>query len=236
MRWSATKGWTGLASETTTDLNGVHAVDGSYWVVGDDGVALTVDEDNRVNGKDSGTSKSLNDIDGYGDLVLSVGDSGKILRLSDGVFAAEQSGTISRLRGVSVGANGAWAVGDGGVLLLRGEAGKWTTQVVPTSNNLRAISVNGQNVWAVGDHGVVLYYDGNEWAREYESPGDFLYGVFSAGELTLAVGWQGLVLRREDDQWIPEDSGTVNVLESITGQAGSAVWVVGRNGTALRRR
>jgi hypothetical protein len=236
MRWSATKGWTGLPSGISTDLHGVYGKGSDYWAVGADGIAITVDQDNRIESQDTGTSKTLNDIAGHEDTVLAVGNSGKILRLEEGNFVSEQSGTIAHLHGVTVSADGAWAVGDNGVLMSRGNDGKWTSQVVPTSNNLRAVGANKQEIWAVGDHGVVLYNDGTDWSKENESPGDFLYGVFSVGNLTLAVGWQGLVLRREEGIWIEEDSGTLNVLEAIAGQAGNAVWVVGRNGTALRRR
>ena len=207
--------------------------------MGAGGAAVELSALGRATTLTSNTTKPLYGLDGNSaGLAIAVGEAGAALSITDGAFTPESTGTVARLRAVTVTDDGSgWAVGDNGIIVARDAAGDWTDELAPTSNNLQAVTERDGDVWVVGDNGVILRRGDGDWSKENEAPGKFLYGVWSGGGALLAVGWTGLVLRRGDDGvWSNEESGTVNVLEAIDGAASGPVWVVGRKGTLLRRR
>ena len=73
-----------------------------------------------------------------------VGDSGTILRTTDGGanWVSQTSGTIQRLKGVSFSdANTGTAVGDNGIILRTTDGGaNWVSQISGTTQNLFGVS------------------------------------------------------------------------------------------------
>ena len=243
LRWRAGENWSALETQVSADLHGVHAVGDVVVAVGADGVALSINDRNRVSALATGTTKPLSSVHGDTNLLLAVGAAGAIIRLdgvlgdSEATSGVESSGTISTLNDIFVQDDGtAIAVGASGTIVRRAENGNWSLTTASTSNDLNAVVVDNDNTWIVGDHGLVLRSDGNTFIKDNEAPGTFLYDVASTDSGPIAVGWTGLVLRRTEQGWTEEPSGTPNILESLASRPGGPVWVVGHNGTVLRRQ
>ncbi len=238
LRWTPYRGLGALASGTTKDLRGVASLGGgSALVVGESGVALRVDDGAAPLALDSGSPRHLNGVAGVGGAAVVVGDAGTALRYDGKGFVAETTGAVARIRAIALDDTGAgWAVGDGGAIVARSKDGTWTAETAPTVGNLNGVARRGAEAWAVGDNGLVLHRDQNGWTKEFESPGEFLFGVYTSPSLTLAVGWTGRILRRETTTWVAERSDTVNVLQAIAGSDGGPVFIVGRKGAVLRRQ
>jgi len=71
------------------------------------------------------------------------------------------------LRSIAGGPGMTWAVGNGGTIVSRADAGTWTRQRgAPTFNNLNAVdALNANDAWAVGTFNTALHYDGNSWQQ-----------------------------------------------------------------------
>jgi len=241
MRWRPFKGWHGVPSGTTTDLNSVAtAGDGNAWAAGDAGTVIQITGD-QVTPVENGISSDLNGAASLGTSALFVGTAGLAVQVSPDAFVEEETSTLMTLNDVWLNTDGSgFAVGNAGTITARTTEGQWSTQPSGTTYILHAVTGQGDHAWAAGDHGILLHWNGETWTKEQASinlSGKYLYGLWADENAdVLAVGWLGTVLRRVDGSWIPEDSQTSNVLESITGGDDGAVWVVGRKGTVLRRK
>jgi hypothetical protein len=96
------------------------------------------------------------------------------------------------------------AVGDDGVILMRGENATWNAARSPTKATLRAVA-GGYDAFAVGDDGTILYYDRSrhDWTLEPSGTHENLYGVAvprDTAPSAIVVGAHGVVLRREVNQ------------------------------------
>lgn len=80
---------------------------------------------------------------------------------------------------------------------------------------------------------------GGTWNAKHAVGGvqDAIFGIdFVDGNIGYAIGSNGVILRTTDggETWVPEISGTTEVLQGIS-ITSENVYVVGRNGTILRR-
>jgi hypothetical protein len=235
--------WSGIETGTAEDLNSVHAIGIEAIAVGTSGTAIAIDERNRIKSINTGTTKPLEGIHGGSSFLLAVGAAGVALRL-EGVVSGDNTTGIPEMTGTVVTLHDVWAtddgvataVGDSGTIVQRSSEGTWTSTPTPTSNNLHAVAVDGETTWVVGDHGLVLRSGADGFVKDNEAPGRFLYDIGLTDAGPIAVGWTGLVLRRTDDKWIEEESGTPNILEGLAASPDGLIWVVGHNGTVLRRK
>ena len=105
----------------------------------------------------------------------------------------------AQLRGVhGTSASDVWAVGDGGAL-LRFDGAAWTAMTSGTSNALsRVFALTPSRAYAVGQAGIVLAFDGARWTTVQSGAATFLFGVWSTGGHTFAVGGDGAILEHRD--------------------------------------
>jgi hypothetical protein len=72
------------------------------------------------------------------------------------------------------------------------------------------------------------------WCIEPSPASTMLYSVWAASANDVfAVGSAGVILRRQNNEWLPMASGTTQNLRGIWGTSGSNVWVAGAMGTVL---
>lgn len=179
--------------------------------------------------------------------VWAVGDSGVILRTTEGaesgphswqVQQAPYAGTLwtahfaDRSRG--------WAVGDGGTILHTDWSGDvWEKQVSGTNVGLRDVYFHDGNTgWAVGDLGTVLRTtDGGSQWNTVQPPTEWgLWGVcFLDANNGWVVGEGGTVLRTLDGgaTWREQVSGTGLDLRAVHFVDIHTGWAVGHYGTVL---
>ncbi|MGM0577238.1 MAG: hypothetical protein ACQEXJ_16045 [Myxococcota bacterium] len=239
---STAQGWTAVPVPTEVDLADVAAgPDGIVWVVGDDGVVLRRAPGEAFEVLPQVVPAALSSVASDGDRVVAGGKGGTVLRGPvDGSepLAAWPVDVQAGIRAVGVGGDGAWwLAGDFGTLLRSadGEA----VDAIPSgvAGTLHDLAAADGGVLVAGDNGVLLEVEGGdepEAEQVYEDPGLFLFGVDVLGEAALAVGWNGGVVRRTEDGFAPEDSGTRAVLEAVWID-GDGALAVGRLGALLER-
>ncbi|HJN76562.1 MAG TPA: hypothetical protein QGF58_21715 [Myxococcota bacterium] len=128
-----------------------------------------------------------------------------------------------------------WAASDSSGTWLVGEAGR----VLRVEEDVVRRDVLGEDTlfgvwgdWVVGDSGL-WEFDGEGWTRLREDP---LFKVWSDGDEAFAVGPEGRILRFDGSEWSAEDSGTDELLVSVTGNDGRIVAVGGdAQGLVLER-
>ncbi len=145
----------------------------------------------------------------------------------------------------------AWAVGDGGTIVMW-DGSSWSTVNSPTTMNLYSVvfteAANGWAVGGSGDKGVILHYNGT-WALWdqvsfsgepglMDSINSTLYGVNmdTDGQTGWAVGSNGVALMWSgaENTWYGFTDVSTNTLRSVAMMHGMAdAWIVGDGGTIL---
>jgi photosystem II stability/assembly factor-like uncharacterized protein len=143
---------------------GVSFIDGSTGLVVGDGIALTTDGGTTwFQQVDTTIVWGLNDVSLVNaNLCVAVGDSGRILRTTNGgaSWDSQTSGTSSNLYGVHFADSLRVTIVGAGGLILRSTnaAATWTTQQSGTTTTLRGVCfVGANNGWAVEDSGAILH-------------------------------------------------------------------------------
>ena len=163
---------------------------------------------------------SFNSLAAGDDVFIAAGDSGGLIRSTDGL-AWTQTGPSGNTfwEGVVWGGNGFVAVASGGTILQSIDGISWDERVSGTTDNLIFVGWTGQRYVAVGGSGtVVTSLDGVFWQTEPQPIPDIPSG-FSAtglaqrGELSVLVG----SLQRT---WLSTDHGRTWTL----GSQGNAFW------------
>lgn len=144
-----------------------------------------------------------------------------------------------KLNDVYAAGGEAFAIGEEGACVHRGNGGNWTecpTGVTVALNGISGSSAN--DVWAVGDAGTVLHFDGSAWTVETVPTTDTLSAVFvpEAGSV-YAVGNNMAIIRLVDGAWelmrVPDDD-VKNNLYAIHGISAQNVWASGNRGMVLQ--
>ena len=93
-----------------------------------------------------------------------------------------------------------WAVGEeeGGPLVVRRHAGRWTKLRTPRTNGalLGLWGDRDDDIWAVGSNGLILHWDGRSWNKEETGVVEQLSSIHGAGGTVWIVGQGGTVLVR----------------------------------------
>jgi photosystem II stability/assembly factor-like uncharacterized protein len=150
-----------------------------------------------------------------------VGDSGTILRTTDGgaTWTSQSTVTKQRLTKIQfVGANLGWAVGDSGIIIHTTNGGaSWASQNSGTANCLLGISfTDAMTGWVAGGQLLTPYYSyegiilhttngGANWTSVYTGPA-ILWSVsfvnrdtgFAVGDTAVTRGTGGIILRTTD--------------------------------------
>jgi photosystem II stability/assembly factor-like uncharacterized protein len=186
----------------------------------------------------------LRGVDAGGGRAWAVGESGTIMRSTDGgaTWRHQDSGCNLWLYGVSAGsAARVWAVGEGGVIITTSDGGStWTRHPTGATRTLYGVdAVAATTAWAVGDGGVVLKTvdSGSTWTPQASGTGSTLYAVSAVDANTAwAVGAGGVVLKTVDggSSWSPQNSRVTATLYGVSAVSADTCWSVGSAGTILR--
>jgi hypothetical protein len=169
---------------------------------------------------------------------VAVGAGGALFTRGAGVldtdWTAGSSGVTANLNGIVTGGT-IVVVGDGGTILISGNATDWTAQTSGTTARLNSVAF-GQLVYlAVGDNGTILRSaDARTWTAVNSGTTSNLYGVAQLGNSLVAIGANGTFLTSTDGGvvWTAGNSGTSATLRSLA--AGTSRFViVGDGGTIL---
>lgn len=188
----------------------------------------------------SPTTADLNDVAGYGNYIVAVGDGGAIVRSTDGglTWTAVTSGTAQDLVSVVLSGSHFYAGGAGGEFLASFDAG--ATWVVRTSPATAALGVfsRGTNVcFAATSTGAIrlTINAGSTWSTVHAGSGFALRAgdALQQNSLGMVVGDGGTILTcTQGNDWTAEDSGTTANLRGMRGPEALCV-AVGDGGTIL---
>jgi hypothetical protein len=143
----------------------------------------------------------------------------------------------------------AWAVGDGGTIVMW-DGSSWKSMTSPTTENLYSVIFNNAtNGWAVGgssNKGVILHFDGTwkEWTNltfsgfptTSDTINNTLYAVSidTEGVNGWIVGAGGVTLSWCDGTWYGMMGASVNTIRSVAMvHNGLEAWAVGDAGTIM---
>ena len=169
------------------------------------------------------------------------GTEGVILHTSDGGnnWSHQECGTKENLWDITFfDTDTGWAVGENGRLMRTINGGTvWKqTQFDTITGDIYGVAFeDGQNGWAVGEFGTVVRTTdgGRSWARDTSGTDQILRSVTLFGNVALAVGNAGTVLRAtkqsEWSDWSVDTLGT-NSLWAVTLANEATGWAVGENG------
>ena len=168
-----------------------------------------------------------------------VGGTKGILAVHDGVrwrklFVRLVADDLNAVHGPPGGA--AWAVGNGGTIILRRADGTWTgsgDHGQGTTDLFGICITMPETGWIVGDGGIVLVRNGGPWQVVSSDLVDGLFDVFGHGpEDMVAVGTNGTLLGRQNGQFVtssPADlTDSLLAVHMISGAGGG--YAVGESG------
>lgn len=232
--------WASIYSDSNASLLGISATDDfNAWAVGAGG-AMT-----RWNGAYFGslgrTDATLNQavlsMTVYGDELYAINEIGALLKYSAGYWA-RISDTTTTLNGAFILDNDtAWAVGNGGLIVLN-RHGQITTLSKSSTASLASIWLsNFGEGWAVGNSGTILRGQGNTWQTFPSGTTNALTSVWgSAADDVWAVGVHTTILHWQGTGWIKQPTAGLPdvVLTAVWGRSADEVYAVGEGGTVLR--
>lgn len=172
-----------------------------------------------------------------GDDVFIVGEEGTVLRLRDGIFHSEKSGTRQTLRAVGGCPSGlVYAAGDQGTLMYRRRSGEWQHVRVNGNMAFTALSCDHGRVAAARVDGELLLVSG---ARTVRLPSGFdraWYAVVGGPRgPSWLVGAGGRIATIENDHVRTRTAGPSVPIRAL-GSMGGALVAVGEWGRILREQ
>ncbi len=207
---------------------------GGFWAVGDKGVAVHVAKSGgiEVMTPAAAQGRALRGVVNAGkDGVFAVGDLGTIVVWKGTSWAAEKTTVQHTLRSVAATGGKVWAVGDFGTVLRR-DGGTWKKESTGELARFnRAIATQDGGIVAVGDNGVIVERDkAGNWAKRFEQPGLFLYGVAATPDgRIVAAGWKGTLVVGKAGKYSAVESKLPNVLRDIAATK-TGIVAVGHKG------
>ena len=232
-----------------------------YCAAGDFGTILT-----SGNGVDwtlelvpqSATNTTLLGLGGNTNLLLAVGDTGKILYspnvltnivITNGTIIVTQtlsslgviwhdlpsSPTTNTLQGVAVLSNSLYVItGAKGTILTSVDGTNWQTHASGTANVISSVTEWPCGLVAVGDNGTILTSgDGVKWTTRNYPTSNWLYRVRWLNDTLVVVGQNGMILTSTNGvNWVARTSGTTWWLNDAT-FIEDTWFVIGLKGTVL---
>jgi hypothetical protein len=193
--------WATINAGLTNDLQGVAATEDQIIVTGGNGTILTSGGETmgRVWAPQiSGVTSFLSGATAWpGGFVLS-GDDGVILTSDNGVtWTRRDSGVQSWIYAVRYVGGRLVAVGEEGLILTSIDGVEWQARSSGTTEWLNDVTF-AQGIWYAtgGDGTLVTSADGTGWVAEKAITSKSLYGTATDGDRVIAVGIEGVILRR----------------------------------------
>lgn len=170
-----------------------------------------------------------------------------ILHTSDGhAWQSQKSGieldSVGLYSVACSGAQRAWAVGAGGLVLRTVDGGNsWTRQDVATTDSLNKVKFFEKDGWIVGGSPgkslLLRTFDGGEtWQQQSLNVGAQLFDICFIGSQGWIVGDDGTILHSTDGgrTWSRQVSPTDEALTCLFFLSPSRGWAGGNRGTLLR--
>ncbi|MGC4121875.1 MAG: hypothetical protein QM765_46305 [Myxococcales bacterium] len=135
------------------------------------------------------------------------------------------------LRGVWLAGEGAWGVGDRGLVVRRGAQG-WERLLPGWDANLRAVGgLAADDLWAVGEGGLVLHRgDQGAWLRVDTGSKSRLNGVWAAAADDVWVVGDSDLLHWDGKAFASRWEPAMGPLKAVVGSSAHDVFVAGDNG------
>lgn len=244
-------GWTSMSVNAPGHLLAVNFVDNNTGFICGESGFLTKTSDAGASWQTLTTGKTadINDCDGFGSVIVAVGDSGTILYSSDSGNTLQEPvspPTTVNLNGIdfSDGSNGI-AVGGGGVIIYtnNGGAGWSVARGQGSGNDLLDVSFfkgTGSAV-AVGSGGGLFYTSdyGQNWIAAVPGIGrtqDFKSAHFVTATVAYAVAYAGTVYKTVDAgvNWSKVGYDNVSYLEDVVFFSENTGYILGDKGKIIK--
>lgn len=233
--------WQDFRAETVADVRSVAATaSGVVFACGQAGLLLRAADANAplYDLAAPVTAADLNDVTAVGEDPWAVGAGGTVVfRNAQGVLTSEVIPGGKDLFGVApLGSDQVVAVGDGGVVAVRGKdpAATWTLETSVTQLPLRSVATVDKEAFAVGDFGTIVHRDAaGKWSAEDSGQVIHLTRVFAAGSDVVAVGETGLILVRQAGAWKVAFQAPLGNLYGVTQRKDGTIVAVGYGGTIV---
>ena len=228
-----------------SDLNGAVRVDGKWWIVGNTGNFVTLDDAGNFNPVDFATTQNLTGI-GYanGRFVVTAPytDAGSREPIGDPwtstdgfAWTALYSSTIEAISLNQVfNFGGQWIAPGGGTVLTSADGLSWTRQISPVTNALLGAAYGNNLYVVVGTGGKIISSpNGVTWTERTSGVTTDLRKVAFNNGTFVAAGLSGAILSSTDGvTWTKRTSGVTLNLYGAGVIKGSFV-VAGDSGTVL---
>jgi photosystem II stability/assembly factor-like uncharacterized protein len=194
--------------------------------------------------QNSGTIRNLNDIAFDGLIGIAVGDSGIIIRTTNGgaSWTIQESGTIKNLNGVTEAYFHSWIiVGDSGIIMRSEDPDTgWVVLSGITDLNLNEVTGGGYVYWIVGGNGIIIKSNdsGGNWEIQQNGKPYNLNGTSLSEDLKIwAVGGadtldkHSVILKTNDGgiNWYPQVHDSLLMINAVYSFDSLNVWAVGGN-------
>jgi hypothetical protein len=222
---------------TVEDLRGIDLVESAGWLCGpspyQDAEAVVYYQTNDQWDGIVGPTGDLADIQGDGAGGCTAVGAAGLLTVYDGSdWNRRPNLTSADLSDVCADGDDLWVVGRDGAVLRR-TAGVWSLLDPGVDDHLSGVAPAADGCLVVGDDGLALSFDGTDWTVEDTGTDADLEAVVRLDEVNhVAVGADGVVLRRSVSGWRMLGSPTTNRLYDVDGLAGYFI-AVGRHGTVI---
>ena len=193
--------WQRITIPQTIDLQGVAATENMIVVAGGNGTILTssgVDLGTVWLPQISGVTNFLSGAAAWPGGFVAVGTGGVILTSPNGInWTRRNSGVQSWIYAVRYAGGRLVAVGEDGVILTSTDGDEWQLRNSGTSEWLNDVTL-ANGIWYItgGDGMLVTSSDGINWRAERSITSKSLYGAATDGEQVIAVGIEGVILRK----------------------------------------
>ena len=193
--------WKTVLPIVTNDLQGVAATADMLIVTGGGGTILTSSGGTMGSGwseRSSGVNAFLSGATAWPGGFVTVGTGGTILTSPDGItWTRRNSGVGSWIYAVRFVGGQLVAVGENGLILTSGDGVQWQARPSGTSEWLNDVTY-AQGTWYItaGNGTLVTSNDGVLWRTQRAITSRSLYGAATNGEQVIAVGMEGMILRK----------------------------------------
>ena len=203
------------------------------------------------------TNASLYGVGGTTNLLLAVGDKGKVILSpntftnlvftnNDGTLTTNEASTLgifwydipppttNTLQGIAVFNDQFVLTGDYGMVLTSNDGTNWIERMTSTSNFLTGVAAFPGGLVAVGKGGTLLTsLNGVTWTNQPMNTTNWLYRVRYLGGRLIVVGQNGTILTSPDGvSWTRQNSPTTRWLNDVT-LLDDTYYVVGVQGSVL---
>ena len=184
---------------TENDLQGVAAFGETWVVTGGKGTVLTTSDGKQWSKHQAPTTGILTSVEAFKGRFIATGEDGVIMISPNGADWIEQtSGTTEWIYRVRAFDDQLVAVGQAGIILTSADGESWVRRESGTDRWLNDVTRVGDAWYVIGANGTLLTSsDLESWQAKGTITGLSLYGALANNGQLLAVGLEGIILRKE---------------------------------------